>query len=210
MRKVADTILKQLHQIPAILSSVQRVLNIYRNSTKLVELSDAIYQSVLVALGRMLEYLRHNACRKVMKAFVKQQSFQSDLLTKIEDIATARDEFNAEAEMCHKEACQRLQDATERRGDRVEDEIANLRQIVTVAQNEQERSSQKIQEYFELMGHNYFELTAEVKELKQRQERKDRVMEYLLELLKSEPKVNEAAYKEGKPSGCTREFTIMC
>lgn len=150
-----------------------------------------------MALGRMLEYLRHNACRKVTKAFFKQQSFQSDLLMKIEDIAAARDDFNTEAELCHKEAVQKLQEATESGGDRVEDGISNLRQVVTIARKEQERSNQKIQEYFELAGHSYTELTREIREMKRLQQLSIFATNYLLETLRSNPRVIEAAYNEG-------------
>ncbi|KAL1878293.1 hypothetical protein Daus18300_002211 [Diaporthe australafricana] len=209
LRRVADTVLNELHRIPAILSSVQRVLNIYRDSTKLVELSDAIYQSVLVSLGRMLEYLRHNACRKVTKAFFKQQSFQSDLLMKIEDIAVARDDFNTEAELCHKEAVQKLQEATERGGDRVENGISDLSQVVTIARKEQERSNQKIQEYFELVGHSYFELTKEIREMKRRQELSILATNYLLEVLRSNPRVIEAAYNEAHPSQARKKLLLQ-
>ena len=144
----------------------------------------------------MLEYLKHNACRKVLKAFIKQQSFQSDLVQKIEDIATARDDFNAEAELCHKETLQKLQDVTERGGERVEDAISNLTRTVVVARREQERSNQRMQEYFDLISHSYWDLSKEVKEIKNLMHLP---MIRLLETLKSNPRAIEAAYDRSKP-----------
>jgi hypothetical protein len=188
---------------------VQRVLNIYQNSTKLVELSDAIYQSVLVALGRMLEYLRHNACRKVLKALIKQQSFQSSLVIQIEDIAAARDEFNTEAELCHKESLQKLQEATERGGDRVEDAILNLKRVVAISRREQERSSQMIHEYFDLMSHDFSDLTKEVGELKQLVHLQTVPIALLIELLKSNPRVIDAAYDDGTCCNCEESIIFV-
>lgn len=170
------------------------MLNIYRDSPRLVELSDALYQSVLAALGRMLEYLKHHACRKILKAFIKQQSFQSDLVRKIEDIASARDDFNTEAELCHKEALQKLQDVTERGGDQVQDAISNLSQILAFSRREQERSAQNIREYFDLISQSYSNLNKDVREIKQLMYLP---MIRLLETLKSNPMVIEAAYDRG-------------
>lgn len=167
------------------------MLNIYQDAPKLVELSDALYQSVLVALARMLKYLKHNACRKVLKAFIKQQSFQSDLVRKIDDIVAARDEFSAEAELCHKEALQKLQDVTERDGDRVQDAISNLSQIVSISRREQERPAHNIREYFDLISQSYSFLTKDVREVKQLMYL---LMIPLLETLKSNPRAIEAAY----------------
>lgn len=142
----------------------------------------------------MLEYLRHNACRNVLKALVKQQSFQSDLFKRIEDIAAARDDFNAEAELCHKETLQKLQDVTERGGDRIEDAITNLSQIVAISRREQERSNQIIREYFDLISQSYWDLKKDVKEIKQLMRLP---MILILETLKSNPNVIEAAYEQG-------------
>jgi hypothetical protein len=181
LRSIADEVLGELARIPSILSSVQRVLKIFPGSTKLVELSDAIYHSVLVALGRMLEYLKRKACRKFMGALIKQDVFQSDLQKAIKDIEVSRDEFNAEADLLTKEAIQTLQDTTVRSGQQINDAILHLNQCISIARTEQERSNQKYQEYFNLMCHSY-----------------DELMRYLLNTLKSNSKVNEIAYNEGK------------
>lgn len=209
MRKVAEAVLDGLHQIPAILSSVQRVLGIFKDSERLQELSDTIYRSILDALGRMLEYLKRRSLRKVMKAMIKQQAFESDLLKKIEEVAKARDDFNIEAELCHKEALKRLYDASERKGGHIQADIQNLGRIVTISTKEQERSSHILRDYLELMDHRFLQVTKELKEVKQLHKLSVSALRGVLDILRANPTAIEDAYQQGKHGAHSNDQTLI-
>lgn len=108
MRDVANAIFDALCRIPVILGGAKRVLRLYGDSKRLQDLSDELYTSILGGLGYMMEYLKRKSSKKLLKAFFKQGNFESCLEEKIKAISAAKDAFNEEAEMCHKEAVQSL------------------------------------------------------------------------------------------------------
>lgn len=108
MRDVANAIFDALCRIPVILGGAKRVLRLHSDSKRLKDLSDELYTSILGGLGYMMEYLKRKSSKKLLKAFFKQGNFESRLEEKIKAISAAKDAFNEEAEMCHKEAVQSL------------------------------------------------------------------------------------------------------
>jgi hypothetical protein len=144
MRHVAESVLDALEQIPVILGTAQRVLNIYRDSEKLKQLSQTFYQSILAALGHILHYFRRKSSSKVFQVALQPASFQKDLLDKIEKIAKARNALNEEADLCHKEMQKRsyqLANATDKNSENIMREIGHIKQVLIAASLEQKRAN---------------------------------------------------------------------
>lgn len=190
MRKVAKKILDALQLIPSILSGARRVLNIFRDHEALEDKSKGLYLSILAAMGHMLEYLKRRSDRKVIEAVFKQQSFEADLLTKIEDITKVRDAFNDESELCHKEVLQKMaEDSTRNR-----DEMAILVEVLSVSSSEQQRSHQAIVECLQSFDHSLMSLVQGVGEMKKEVTsitRTVKPMAQFLEMLRANPIVWE-------------------
>ena len=108
MKDVSGKVLEGLEKIPMILDSARRFLRLFGEAEALRARSSELYAAVLEALGHILEYLRQRTASKrflrATAAFFQQQSWEADLTSKIDKIADARDEFNLEADVCHKEA----------------------------------------------------------------------------------------------------------
>jgi len=160
MRKVAQEILEALCKIPITISSTRRVLNIFKDSQQLKQRSKALYESILGGLGHMLEYLKRNAVKKALMAGLKQQSFESRLLDDlIGNITKSRDAFNEEAELCHKEALQRLQKRGEEDAREIKQEIRTIGLIIEAAKQEEKRARDALAEGMQLLDMRTAELS---------------------------------------------------
>ncbi|KAJ4416468.1 hypothetical protein N0V82_006733 [Gnomoniopsis sp. IMI 355080] len=189
MRNVAKEILDALHAIPSILTGARRVLNVFRDQEILKDKSKALYNSILTAMGHMLEYLRRKSTRKMLKVVFKQQSFEADLLTKIEDITKARNEFNEESELCHKEVLQKLGEDSSRNTD----EVAKLAEVLSVYSDEQKRSQQAIFECVEGLSKGINDMKRDLKDVPLKTARA------ILELLRASPTALEHVIQMNQP-----------
>ncbi|KAK3319665.1 hypothetical protein B0T19DRAFT_432841 [Cercophora scortea] len=188
MRNVAEKVLDALCQIPIILSGTRRVLSIFQESQELQKCSRALYKSVLLGLGHMLEYLRRKSAWKVLKAGFKQQSFESGLVDKIDDITKQRDAFNDEAELCHKEVVHRLEKASEKSGNEIKDEMRAISVIISAARAEEERARRAIADGLHLVAMRVGELGREVASLRGDLDSKlYRPFQQLMKLLSTNP-----------------------
>ncbi|KAL8391294.1 hypothetical protein RB595_010058 [Gaeumannomyces hyphopodioides] len=144
MKSVADKVLEALCDLPVLLSSTKRVLQCF---PELRAHSDALYKSILVALGRMLAYLgRKSSLKRLFKAFFQQTSFEEDLVAKISDIRKQRDAFNDEADTCQKEMAKRVEeaaDAARKSGEQISQGVQTMKEMVDVCLREQQRVKQQ-------------------------------------------------------------------
>ncbi|OIW24490.1 hypothetical protein CONLIGDRAFT_648639 [Coniochaeta ligniaria NRRL 30616] len=194
MRKVAKDILEALCKIPVIMSSTRRVLNIFKESRELRQKSKALYKSILGGLGHMLEYLRRGTARKGFMAGLKQENFESDLLDNwIGNITKDRDGFNEEAEMCHKEAVQKLQKMGDKNAKDIQQQIKGISVVIEAAREEDRRAHQAFLDGMELLGmtiHGMFRSEMESFKVDLRRT--------LVDLLAANPKVTDYSWSLNK------------
>jgi len=202
MRTVAEKVLEALQKIPAVLSGAERVLGIFEDSEQLKEQSTALYRSMLLALGHMLEYLKRKSFIKIIGAVFKQQAFESQLMAKIDNITKERDAFNEEAEICHKEVLAQLAKTSEKNADEIKDELRGISQVLAVYTAEQRRARRDFTETLKVVGMSYEYLQHEVVSFK-KDVRNDinmlqKPMKEMLRLLKANPKGIETAYAKSE------------
>lgn len=185
MRNVAGKLLDALHLIPSILLGAQRVLNVFHGQKSLEEKSNVLYLSIISAMGHMLAYLQEKRGWKVIKATFKQQHFEADLVEKIENIKTARDDFNEECELCHKEAVQKIGENSARNGDT----MVTLREALIASDFEQRRSWRIIIEGLGSFQKDFETLATGVWEMKAEMKRVTQPITQLMELLLANPEV---------------------
>ncbi|MBE3047882.1 hypothetical protein IMZ48_36305 [Candidatus Bathyarchaeota archaeon] len=130
-----------LQQIPSIIDGAQRVTRLYRDSQRLELLSRAFYTSIMAALGHIMHYLRKKASRRLPNVVFKPSSFEEQLVQKIDAIASDKDAFNEEADICHKEMVDRMSSTAEDRGERTEEDLHIMREVMCVAIREQRRTT---------------------------------------------------------------------
>lgn len=187
MRSVAEKILTALSLIPEILSTARRLLNVFRDNSILLDKSDALYTSILAAMGHILEYLRRKWIWKGLKVTFQQQSFEVELVEKVTDMTNARDNFNEECETCHKEALQKIG----QHGAQSADELAAT---LEVCRNEQQRSHQAIIEGLRSCSESSAILARGLGELNRRLLRLEIPLQQLMEMLYANPKVARNAF----------------
>lgn len=187
MRNIAHKLLNALSLIPSILSGAQRVLNVFRDQKSLEEKSQVLYLSILSAMGHMLAYLQEKRVWKVLKATFKQQNFEAGLVEKIENITTARDDFNDECELCHKEALHKIGEDSARNGDA----MATLKEILVTSGLEQRRSHRIIVEGLASVQQDFEILARGVWEMKEDIRRVALPITQLMELLRASPGIYE-------------------
>jgi len=153
MRKVAQMVLDKLAEIPIIYASTRRVLNLFPDAPDLQTQSRALYTAMLTGVGHMIEYLQRKQHRKTIKAFFAQSDFESSLVEKIDDIAARRDALNHEAEMCHKEALNKLREITEANAktsqtnaDALNKEMKALQLVITASEAQREQLEELVKQ----------------------------------------------------------------
>lgn len=194
MGHVKNAVMESLAQIPFLLNSAQRVLAIYEKKTTLMALSRAFYVSILAAIGHILHYLRQKAAMQVLKAMLKPASFEKGLLAKVQAIATARDAFNAEADLCQKETLDEMAKATAAGNAEILD---TLHAIVAVADREYSRVVKVLQEKCNVFEQGLVQIQdhlADVADTQSRQaaaiETQTEAMKHLMELMRGSMQVS--------------------
>ncbi|KAK0621936.1 hypothetical protein B0T17DRAFT_655880 [Bombardia bombarda] len=142
-------VLEALYQVPLILDSAQRVLNVYPDSERLKALSRAFYMSILGTLGHLLGHLRQKASKRkwtknAILALINPATFEKDLLDKIDKVTTARNAFNDEAGLCQmemlnkqKDMLHKLTDSSEQKSEEMMVEIRKVDHTVKLGACEQ-------------------------------------------------------------------------
>ncbi|KAK4222704.1 hypothetical protein QBC38DRAFT_503785 [Podospora fimiseda] len=197
--KVRDKILEALQQIPSILNSAQRVLNIYHDSAKLKELSKAFYISTLSVLGHILHYLRRKASSNLMKVVFQPGSFQEDLFLKLEQLTKDRNAFNEEADLCQKEMLDNLGKVIQQDNHEAKEERAKMEHLLRLAAFEQGRANRVIGEMLEAIKRRQSEIGKAVDAIKTAVTEPSNVLPRLLKLLQGGDGVQGFAISMLKP-----------
>jgi hypothetical protein len=100
LRKINDEIVEALIQIPTILNKNARAQAVFKPSASLEILSSALYIAILHCLGRVLEYYKQRAMKKIAKALFTQGSFQESLSDKIGAIIKCNEAVDDEIKLC--------------------------------------------------------------------------------------------------------------
>ncbi|KAL6415705.1 hypothetical protein AUP68_02272 [Ilyonectria robusta] len=201
MKNVADKVMEALQQIPTLISSAQRVLQIYKDSDQLKILSTSFYGSILAALGHILEYLRQKSLWKALKAGFQQASFEKLLLEKVDNVTKDRNAFNDEANICQKEMIERLESVQKENSDEARKRTQGLLETVKFACQEQTRANREMRETLELMQMTTMEIKRRQIELDQKFETKidalkEAVMkpyDLMMQMLEGNPNLTEFA-----------------
>ncbi|KAK4220519.1 hypothetical protein QBC38DRAFT_526643 [Podospora fimiseda] len=181
--KVRDRVLEALQQIPTILNSAQRVLNIYHDSAKLKELSKAFYISTLSVLGHILNYIRRKASRNLMKVVFQPGSFQEELFQKLEQLTKDRNAFNEEADLCQKEMLDNLGKVIQQDNHEAKEERARMEYLLRLAAFEQGRANRVIGEMLEAIKRRQSEIGKAVDGIKTAVTEPSNILPMLLKLL---------------------------
>ncbi|EFX01024.1 hypothetical protein CMQ_5966 [Grosmannia clavigera kw1407] len=181
MSHVKDAVMEALLQIPFLLNSAQRVLAIYDKKPTLIALSKSFYVSILTAIGHILHYLRQKSAKKVLKAIVTPTSFEKGLLAKVQAITTARDAFNAEADICQKETLDELAKATAAGNARILD---TLHAVIVAANKEYSRVLQVLQHSYNAIEQNLFQIKDHLVDVRETQNRQAIALDEQTEAMK--------------------------
>lgn len=183
MRNVAENILSALSLIPDILSTASRLLNIFKDNSVLLEKSDALYMSILTAMGHILEYLRRRSIRKVLQVTFQQQSFERELMEKVTDMTKARDSFNVECETCYQEVSEKSRQHSAQ-------SARELAATLEICRIEQQRSHQAMMEGLQSFSDSYAALNSGLKKL----HRELVPLKPLMEMLRANPNLLANAF----------------
>ncbi|KAJ2994816.1 hypothetical protein NUW58_g1450 [Xylaria curta] len=194
MRNINDNVLDCLCRIPIILNGTQRVLRIFQHDEELQNQSRRLYMSLLEVLGHILEYLKQNEARKLVRAILKQDVFEADLEQEIKTAEMIRDMFNDQAQVCHmeavnKQACLRSQDTVA-----LQEQLEHIGYIVKASEAEERRVRGAIAEALIIVQMKCDELQGQYRQLASNVELSNK----LLKLLISNSNAYDVAYTKHK------------
>ncbi|KAK4465050.1 hypothetical protein QBC42DRAFT_262380 [Cladorrhinum samala] len=199
LTQIRDKILEALQQIPTILNSAQRVLNIYKDSDGLKSLSKAFYMSTLAVLGHILNYLRRKASSNILKVVFQPGTFQEDLIQKLDQVTRDRNAFNEEADICQKEMLDRWGTVIKQDNEAAREERARMEHLLRLAAFEQGRANRVIGEMLEAIKRRQSEMAKAVEAIKTAVTQPSNVWPGLLKLLQGGDGVFEFAVSRLKP-----------
>ncbi|KAK3994345.1 hypothetical protein QBC44DRAFT_357241 [Cladorrhinum sp. PSN332] len=205
--KVRDKVLEALQQIPTILNSAQRVLNIYKDSEKLKEFSKAFYLSTLSVLGHILNYLRRKASSNLIKVVFQPGTFQEELFQKMEQLTNDRNAFNEEADLCQKEMLDELGKVIQQDNNEAKEERARMEHLLRLAAFEQGRANRVIGEILEVIKRRQSEIGKDVAEIKTAVTERPDILPRLMRFLQGGDGVLEFAVSMLKPLDLPKEIS---
>ncbi|KAH8669871.1 hypothetical protein BGZ61DRAFT_399325 [Ilyonectria robusta] len=100
--KVEESILDSLAQIPEVIENTRRYIEIYselRNQHLEARTFD-LYLSILKALTHIMQFFADSSFRKVYQPFLKQSSYQRELLASLEAVKAQATRVKEEANQC--------------------------------------------------------------------------------------------------------------
>lgn len=100
--KVEESILDSLAQIPEIIENTRRYIEIYSElrDQHLEARTFDLYLSILKALTHIMQFFADSSFRKVYQPFLKQSSYQRDLLASLEAVKAQAARVKEEANQC--------------------------------------------------------------------------------------------------------------
>ncbi|KAH7000123.1 hypothetical protein EDB80DRAFT_723213 [Ilyonectria destructans] len=100
--KVEESILDSLAQIPEVIENTRRYIEIYSElrDQHLEARTFDLYLSILKALTHIMQFFADSSFRKVYQPFLKQSSYQRELLASLEAVKTQAARVKEEANQC--------------------------------------------------------------------------------------------------------------
>ncbi|KAL1386727.1 hypothetical protein HDK64DRAFT_339409 [Phyllosticta capitalensis] len=97
IRKVVTEFLLQVH---SLLDDKGKLLNLYREDVELHRRNADLSTSILVALGEIVRWMHDKPWKKTMKGMLRPDSYEHDLVEKIEEIKSKAAAFKDQASIC--------------------------------------------------------------------------------------------------------------